>query len=58
MKTNKKYNLGTGIVQQVHFTKRQPQVVKTRDNDIISSRFLKVFAVVVIIKVIVLLGLL
>jgi|GEM_PF-2804913 len=49
-----RFNLGIGLVQQVPFTiQRQPQAVQTKqkEDSIISWKFLKIFAVIAVIKV-------
>ena len=52
------YRLGTGIVKQLPFTIQHhavPIKPKQVDDSIISSKFLKIFAVIAIIKVAILL---
>jgi hypothetical protein len=51
-----RFALGTGIVQQVSYLierKQEPQAVHINDNDFISWKLIKIFAVVAVIKVII-----
>jgi hypothetical protein len=53
-----KFRLGTGIVQLVPLTlrvkpQREVEETKLKEDSIISSKFIKIFAVIAVIKVIV-----